>query len=417
MSPLTARRCHGFYGFAMRSRPGGLAAAAVAISLGAAACGSGTDGSRPSSSPTASGPVIATPRLRPASLDVPIRDWATDFTKSSIDYSEITSGGVGKDGIPAIDEPSYEAIAEARGWLGERSPVISLEVDGQARAYPLAVLMWHELVNDVLAGRPVVVTFCPLCNTALVFDREVGDVTYDFGTTGNLRFSDLVMYDRQTESWWQQATGQAIVGGLTGTQLTFIPAQIVSVADFAAAHPGGDVLSRDTGFTRDYGRNPYLGYDSVDQDPFLFAGEVDGRLPPMARVVTVGDGDDAVAFPYTELRSAGVATASLAGDAIVVLWAPGTASALDGPNIADNADVGATGVFRRMIDGRALTFERHGDGGQPIRDRETGSTWSVTGVATAGQLEGERLEPVVHGDHFWFAWAAFSPRTTIWTTR
>ena len=345
---------------------------------------------------------------------MPTSGWRTDFTRSSVDYSEIISGGPGKDGIPAIDEPAYESIAQARGWLGERSPVISLEIDGRARAYPLAILMWHEIVNDVVAGRPVVVTFCQLCNTALVFDRQIGDARYDFGTTGNLRFSDLVMYDRETESWWQQATGQAIVGELTETQLTFLPAQIVSVASFAEAHPDADVLSRDTGFNRDYGRNPYLGYDTVDQDPFLFTGEVDGRLPPKERVVTVGDGDDAVAFPYSELRSVGVATASLGGDEIVVFWVPGTASALDGPNISESEDVGATGVFRPAIDGRRLTFERIGVEDQPIRDRETGSTWSVTGVATARELEGARLEAVVHGDHFWFAWAAFAPETTIW---
>jgi hypothetical protein len=275
--------------------------------------------------------------------------------------------------------------------------------------------MWHEIANDTVAGVPVVVTFCPLCNTALVFEREFDGVVHDFGTTGNLRFSDLVMYDRQTETWWQQATGQAIVGALTGKQLTFLPAQIISLGDFAAAHPNGDVLSRETGHGRDYGRNPYVGYDTVDQNPFLFEGELDGRLPPKERVVTVGDGPDSVAFPYSELRSAGVATATVDAEGIVVFWMPGTASALGGPNIDESEDIGATGVFRPVVGGRHLTFSRDGGEGSPIRDTETGSIWSVAGVAIDGELQGSRLDPVVHGDHFWFAWAAFSPETTIWT--
>lgn len=133
-----------------------------------------------------------------------------------------------------------------------------------ARPYPLAILMWHEIANDTLGGVPVVVTFCPPCNIALLFERALDGATYDFGTSGNLRFSDLVMYDRQAESSWQQATGEAVVGQLTGTKLTFLPAQIVGLADLEQAHPSSGVLSRHTGFNRDYGRNPYVGYDTVD---------------------------------------------------------------------------------------------------------------------------------------------------------
>jgi hypothetical protein len=341
--------------------------------------------------------------------------WKTDFSKASVDLAEFLGGGPPKDGIPAIERPKYESIADARGWLSDKSPVISLAVGDAARAYPLAILMWHEIANDTLGGKPLVVTFCPLCNTGLVFERELDGVVHDFGTTGNLRFSDLVMYDRQTESWWQQVTGEAIVGELTGKRLTFLPAQIASLADFEVAHRDGDVLSRDTGFNRDYGRNPYVGYDTVDQEPFLFDGVLDGRLPPKARVVTVEAGSEAVAFPYSALQKVGVASATVDGEELVVFWAPGTASALDGPNIDENEDIGATGVFRPIVEGRQLTFARDGGGEAPLRDRETGSTWSVAGIAIDGELKDSRLEPVVHGDHFWFAWAAFSPETTIWT--
>jgi hypothetical protein len=130
----------------------------------------------------------------------------------------------------------------------------------------------------------------------------------------------------------------------------------------------------------------------------------------------VGEGEEAVAFPYSELRKVGVAAATVDGEELVLFWAPGTASALDGPNIDESEDIGATGVFRPVADGRDLTFARDGGEEAPITDRETGSTWSVAGLAIDGELRGSRLEPVVHGDHFWFAWAAFSPQTTIWTT-
>jgi hypothetical protein len=350
-----------------------------------------------------------TPRGR---LSVPVSGWQTDFEIASVDFSEIISGGPGKDGIPAIDEPRFESIDEARGWQDEQVPVIALEVNGEARAYPLSILMWHEIVNDTLGGVPVVVTFCPLCNTALVFERELDGVLYDFGTTGNLRFSDLVMYDRQTESWWQQATGEAIVGVLTGTRLPFVPSQIVSLGDFAAAHPDALVLSRETGHSRNYGRNPYVGYDSVDQNPFLFRGEIDGRLSPMERVVAVKVGDESVAYPYSEVARLGVIQDQVAGTPVVVFWQPGVASALDAALIDEGRDIGATGVFSPVVEGDQLTFEPRTDA---IVDRETGSLWSIFGVATDGPLEGERLEPIGHGDHFWFAWAAFEPDTRIWT--
>jgi hypothetical protein len=223
------------------------------------------------------------------------------------------------------------------------------------------------------------------------------------------------MYDRQTETWWQQATGEAIVGELTGTRLVFVPAQIVSLAAFADAHPDGDVLSRDTGFQREYGRNPYVGYDEAGSNPFLFDGVVDGRLAPKERVVTIGSGAEATAFPFSELRKVGVATGTIDGVPVAVLWTPGAASALGPGTIGDGEDIGSTGVFRSTLDGQPLTFRRSGGEDAPITDVETGSTWSITGLATAGPLVGAQLEPVAHGNHFWFAWAAFSPETTIWT--
>ena len=337
--------------------------------------------------------------------------WLTDFSLHTVPYDEFLSGGVPRDGIPPLDDPQFESIADADGWLEDVQPVVSLEINGQARAYPLAILTWHEIANDTVGGVPVSVTFCPLCNSAVAFDRRIGGAVLDFGVSGNLRNSDLVMWDRQTESWWQQLTGEGIVGAYAGYRLMFVPAQIVSWGDFKAAFPGADVLSRDTGYGRDYGRNPYAGYDRADQSPFLFRGELDDRLLPMERVVAVEIDEQKLAFPFRTLKAEPVVNYSLPGWDIVVLFQPGTASALDQSRIADSRDVGATGVFDARLDGQLLTFRLGADG---FTDNETGSVWNVLGQAVSGPLTGQSLTPIVHGNHFWFAWAAFAPEAVVY---
>ncbi len=338
----------------------------------------------------------------------------TNFCLHSVPLSEIRPGGPPPDGIPAIDDPQFENVAAADDWLGESWPVMLFEWNGDARAYPLAILMWHEIVNDVVGGKPVTVTFCPLCNATIVFDRELADGTVlDFGTSGNLRNSDLVMYDRLTESWWQQLTGEAIVGSYTGTQLAFLPSQIIAWDDFKTQFPDGQVLSRETGFRRSYGQNPYRGYDSIDNSPFLFSGPTDDRLRAMERVVAINlDGSD-VAYPFSRLSEVLVANHDLAGTPVVVFWKGGTTSALDAADFSSSRDVGSTAVYVREVNGQLLTFEALGDG--LYQDVETGSRWNFFGEAIEGQLEGTELETVVSAEHFWFAWAAFKPDTVIWS--
>jgi len=366
----------------------------------------------------ASAPAVA--GLRPGQLADPgeprfnTRGWDTDFSISSIRFDQILSGGPPKDGIPAIDNPVFESIESARDWVDGQAPVIALALNGEAKAYPMAVMTWHEITNDTIGGEPVVVTFCPLCNTALAFKATIDGVVHDFGTTGNLNFSNLIMYDRQTETWWQQASGKGIVGEQMGTQLEFLPAQIVSLDQFETDHPEGTVLSRETGFRRSYGRNPYPGYDRADESPFLFFGTSDGRIAPKERVATVGTGTEAIAFAYPELSDVGVATETVDGEPIVVFWAPGTRSALGDSSINDSEDVGTTGVYSPIVEGRELSFVRDGDRSAPITDVETGSTWSISGVATDGELAGTQLERIVSADHLWFSWAAFNPDTRIW---
>ncbi len=320
------------------------------------------------------------------------------------------------DGIPSIDEPVFESVAEV-DWLADKEPVIAFELDGDARAYPLQIMTWHEIVNDEVGGTPVVVTFCPLCNTAIAFERPMidGKVT-TFGTSGKLIHSNLLMYDRATQSFWPQVTGEALVGELKGTRLTRYPARIVSWLEFQTAFPTGKVLSRDTGHDRRYGENPYPGYDDVDNAPFLFSGETDGRLAAVERVLGLEIKGDVVAFPYFRLQeqASGGLTAvneTIGSRPVVVLWKAGTTSALDDTDISSSRDVGAAVAYSRRIDGMVLTFIAQGEN---IMDRETLSTWNLLGRATEGRLEGRSLKPVAATDSFWFDWAAFHPETTIW---
>jgi len=334
----------------------------------------------------------------------------TDLTKALVPLDEILPGGPPPDGIPAIDRPAFVAPANAAEWIRPKEPVLALEVNGDARAYPLQILMWHEIVNDTVGGTPVVATYCPLCNAGLVFERSVAGALLDFGTSGKLYKSDLVMYDRQSHSLWSQMEGRAIVGERAGTRLRLVPANTLAFEDWRAAHPGGKVLSRETGHLRSYGVNPYEGYDQPDLRPFLFNGRPDPRRPPKERVVGVRIGDAARAYPWPVLVQKRVVQDTVGAERVVVFYQPGTLSALDDGRIERSRAIGATAVFSAAVGGKALTFAAIPDG---FSDRETGTVWSLLGRAVRGPLAGQRLRPVAHVDAFWFAWAAFHPSTTV----
>ncbi len=334
-----------------------------------------------------------------------------EFPDPLIDLDELISGGPPPDGIPSIDRPQFEAVADV-DWLEPDEPVLSLTVDGRTRAYPVRILMWHEIVNDKLAGVPVAVTYCPLCNSGVAFERTVAGHTTTFGVSGKLYADNLVMYDRRTESLWPQLTGRASVGTLTGDELVSIPMGTVGWEQFRAEHPDADVLSRVTGFGRHYGDNPYVGYDDPESEPlFALPGRPDDRLPVKARVVGVGEGDRAVAVSRDLLTETGVQHLTV-GPQRVVLWhVPGQGSALDTQLISDGAEIGSVGAFVAGIDEQSLDFLRDEDG--TIRDEQTGSTWNLFGRATSGPLRGKALDPVEHLDTFWFAWVAFQPGTDL----
>jgi hypothetical protein len=349
-----------------------------------------------------------------------------------IDINELRRGGPPPDGIPPIDNPIM-IQAQQVDFLADTEPVVAIEVNGEARAYPIQILIWHEIVNDEVGGLPVTVTYCPLCNSALAYERtvtidETGDagtvasddsaIVLDFGTSGLLYNSSLVMYDRQTETLWSHFTAQAIHGQLVGTQLVTIPVAIVSWGTWREAHPDALVLSRETGHERDYGLNPYPGYDTTAGRPFLFQGEIDGRLTAMTRITGISLGQTAetpspatLAIPLVTLQEQQVIHTVLAKEDIVVWWIPGTNSALNLHDIVFSVDVGSVGVFSPNVNGRQLRFRPDGP---MFVDEQTGSRWNILGQAIEGPLTGTKLQPIEHLDTFWFAWAAFWPDTVIY---
>ena len=370
-----------------------------------AACGAGTElGGEPAGEP---------PEKPGAREDVPsaLDDMRhPDFPDPLVDPDKIVSGGPPPDGIPPIDEPKFQPAGDV-DWLGDDEPVLSLTVDHETRAYPLQVMTWHEIVNDTVADVPVAVTYCPLCNSGVAFERRAAGRLLDFGTSGRLFADNLVMYDRQTESLWPQLTGEASVGVLTGTKLEAIPMGTVGWADFRAAHPDAPVLTRDTGHDRPYGQNPYAGYDEPDSGLlFELPGPEDPRLPVKERVVGVQADAESLAVRRSWVAEEGLVPTTV-GESDLVIWhRAGQASALDDREISGSREIGTIGVFEPRADGRLLSFDPVDEG---FRDDQTGSTWNVLGQAVSGPLKGEQLPTYTHLDTFWFAWVAFQPDTQL----
>lgn len=294
--------------------------------------------------------VLVCVAAMPALSESPPDSWEyqfpkTDFTIKSIPFSDIISGGPPRDGIPSIDDPIFKPITDIID-LEATEPVIGLILNGKARAYPLRILMWHEIVNDTIGGVPVAVTYCPLCNSAVVFDRRFDDRILSFGTTGKLRKSDLVMYDRQTETWWQQFLGEGVIGKYTGETLKVLPARLESYANFIKRAPDGEVLVPNRPAQRNYGRNPYVSYDGQDRPYPLFEGDLPDYINPMARIVVI----DKKAWSLELLREKGAIT----DGALKISWSAGQNSALDEGVISKGRDVGNVIAQR---DGRDTVYD------------------------------------------------------------
>jgi hypothetical protein len=351
-------------------------------------------------------------------------NWKTDQSKSNLDLQEIFVC-IGKDDIPAIDDPNYYTIAEAEREYFEFEPLIFIEHDLKAKGYPLSVLLYHEIVNDSIIGLDstlyYTVTYCPLCNSAIVFNRKTrinGEQRIlDFGVSGMLRNSDMIMYDRQTESWWQQFTGQGLVGELSGQKLDFLTAPVISMEEFSLFFPDGQVLSKNTGFKDeggndyDYGSNPYVGYDT-DDTPFLYDGKVDDRLPPMERVVDITINGKHKIYPNSDLARNVVINDEFEGKNIALFYTNKIVSVLDSGNIEQSRTIGGVAAYFAFNDGKNLTFIDKGDG--LFMDQQTKSIWNVKGQCIDGKLEGSYMNMITHGNHFAFAMLAFYPDCIVY---
>ena len=346
----------------------------------------------------------------PSALD-DMRD--ASFPEPLVDPDDVRSGGPPPDGIPPIDDPKFVPVIDNLELLPPQEPVVALEINGEARAYPVRIMIWHEIVNDTVGGVPVSVTYCPLCNSAVSYVRVIDGVETTFGTSGRLFASALVMYDRATESLWTHFDGVSVIGLLAGTELEVLASPLMSWDAFISTYPDGQVLDETrTGHNRRYGANPYVGYDNPESSPFLFAGDVDARERAMQRVIGIELGSESLAVGLDAIAGSDPSATPVTADGedLIILWAPGQATALESGSIDGGRDVGTTGVFRRLADTEILSFTVENGA---IVDQETGSTWTVAGVAIDGPLAGTTLDRVPHLDTFWFAWSTYQPETEL----
>lgn len=339
-----------------------------------------------------------------------IRKWKaegwtkTDFSKATVDLSEVISGGPPRDGIPPIYTPTFETSTEATKWLPESEPVMVYKSRGEARAYPLRILLWHEIVNDTMHDKSFIVTYCPLCNSGIIFDTMLDGQKVKFGVSGKLRNSDMVMYDHRHESWWQQLTGEAIAGKDAGSYLKMLPSHTVSFKTFKARFPNGEVLSQDTGYSRAYGANPYVGYDSLEK-PFLMLKEVDDRLPALSRVIGFQLAGKAYLVPLASMQDKAVAQAVAGEHPLVLFNLSESNSAVDARRVKNSKLIDMVTVYANPEKLRFVMRDGH------VVDSKYGFSWNAFGEGSEGGKIKKRLEPVENGMHFAFAWLAFHEKS------
>ena len=326
--------------------------------------------------------------LEHADLEIMI----TDGTKHLIPLDKILSGGPPKDGIPSIDDPVFGAADAA--FVSDSDIVLGVEINGEAKAYPLFILVWHEIVNDVVGGVPVSVTYCPLCYTNQVFERTIGGQAVEFGVSGKLYNSNLLMYDRLTDSYWSQALGQAVVGELAGERLEIVPFDVIAWRDWKSLHQDTLVLSTDTGHIRAYNADPYEDYFASDRVIFPLTNR-DGRLPPKAVILGFESGGEYKAYSQQDVESMRIINDHVSGKPILLA-----------SMYKDNAR-----AFERTIGGQVLEFV-YEDG--RILDAGTRSEWNYDGVAVSGDYAGQSLNRIGFSPGFWFEWAAFHPETQLY---
>lgn len=345
-------------------------------------------------------------------------NWKTDINSKTIELSEITAV-VPRKTFPAIDYPDFINKEEALNSFYKHEPVIAISINNMSKAYPLNMLTMHEISNDSLGGVPILPTYCPLCNSSIVYDRRLKhnskDYLLEFEVSGMLRNSDMIMADNKTETWWQQLTGTGLVGKLAGAHLTVIPSMVISVKDFFERYPDGKILSPniDSPAKEKYGKNPYIEYDSKFNLPytsFFDFQKIDSRLTPMERVVNIEGENGYKVYPFSAISKKGIINDNYDGKNIVIFYRKKTISVLDKSDIKESKLVGSATVFSSEINGKKLDFKKKKD---HFIDIQTKSIWDITGHCIAGSYLNKQLTPIIHSNHFAFAWLAFYPESII----
>jgi len=335
---------------------------------------------------------------------------ATASAQCLIPQNLIVSGGPGKDGIPALTNPAVVPAETADTFLVPEDLVLGVVINGEARAYPHGVLWWHEIVNDVLGGRPILLSFCPLTGSGIVSDPILNGQLANFGVSGLLFDNNLILFDRTTDSLWSQMRLDSICGDFSGTRPPLLPVVQSTWVAWKAMHPNTTAVSFDTGFNRNYNRYPYGDYDGIDNTRLLFPQTtIDSRLPMKENVLGITHGEMSRAYPvYSASRLAGAAPRGAINDVVNGL---SVLVVFDGPSQL------AIPFDRMRESGEVLTFQLVENAGFPflLRDQETGSLWDLNGVAVSGLLEGEQLRKIPTFTAFWFAWAAFNPGTELYS--
>lgn len=345
--------------------------------------------------------------------------WKTDTLNHSVKLSEIQIV-LPKGSFPTLDKPKFVSKSEGLEMFFSKEPVIVVEFNGVAKAYSLNILTMHEISNDELEGIPILVTYCPLCNSGMVYNRSINHhgkkEILEFEASGMLRNSDMVMLDRKTETLWQQLMGTAIVGTYNETQLDIIPSIIISVEEFFTRYPEGQILSKKTGYSeieKKYGYNPYKKYDEKENpiQHFFNSDKVDKRLPALERIVDVEHNGAYKIYSFSSASKNGVINDTFKTKKVVLFYKPGTVSILDENDISTSKDVGSVTVFNAVIDKQHLTFKKENN---VFVDTKTNSKWDITGHCYEGILKGKQLQIEPHSNHFAFAWLAFNPDSEIY---
>jgi hypothetical protein len=325
---------------------------------------------------------------------------ASEEERSIVPPEQIVSGGPPADGIPSIDEPKFVQVQRAEEFLENSDLIVGLNINGDIRAYPLQILVWHEIVNDKIGGIPVAVTYCPLCFTNQVFNRTMNDgQILEFGTSGKLYNSNLVMYDRTTKSLWSQAMAQGIVGKLAGVKLERIPFDVAYWKEWKQLYPDSKVLYTDTGSARPYGADPYGDY-YTNGDLLFPISNRDDRLGLKEIVIGLENKGQYKAFKLQEVEDKKVINDQLNGKAIVLFSLH--------PFMAR--------VYDPVVDGQILEFN-YTIKDKGFVDKQTRSIWNFEGEAISGHMKGKQLTRIPFDEGFWFEWVAFHPKTELYDNR